>query len=146
VNLKRLIEGSFKKANDWIKNEDITLRIHMDEKIHLVVDEVRLDNILYVLFSNAIQYSKPGKQYVDVYAMKTKDKLKINIEDNGIGINKDLISKVFEMYYRANSYSKGSGLGLYNVKEIIDKLEGKVEIESEEGVGTKVKLVIPCVS
>ncbi|HCR52837.1 MAG TPA: hybrid sensor histidine kinase/response regulator, partial [Cytophagales bacterium] len=70
-------------------------------------------------------------------------KTSLTFQDNGIGIFSDLKDKVFEMFYRASDRSNGSGLGLYIVKETIDKLEGKVSIDSQIGIGTTVEIDIP---
>ena len=64
-------------------------------------------------------------------------------DDNGIGICKDCKEKVFDMFYRATELSKGSGLGLYIVQQATQKLEGKIELESTEYVGTKLKISLP---
>jgi signal transduction histidine kinase len=65
------------------------------------------------------------------------------IEDNGRGISKEHLKNVYRMFYRATDDGAGSGLGLYIVKETVDKLHGSIQIESEEGKGTTVKLEIP---
>jgi len=61
----------------------------------------------------------------------------IIFEDNGIGINQDLQEKVFNMFFRATEKSEGAGLGLYIVKEAIDKLGGTIEMKSTFGQGTQ---------
>jgi signal transduction histidine kinase len=63
--------------------------------------------------------------------------------DNGIGIRKEHLKKVFDMFYRATEKSQGSGLGMYIVKQAIDKLKGSVEIKSTFGKGTTIKIVLP---
>ena len=67
----------------------------------------------------------------------------IKIEDNGIGIPEKEKAKVFNMFYRANEQSKGSGLGLYIVKETVEKLEGTITLKSEEGQGTTFEIYLP---
>ena len=68
---------------------------------------------------------------------------KISINDNGKGIPQEHLDKVFKMFYRATDDNAGSGLGLYIVKETVEKLRGNVTLESEESVGTTVNLEIP---
>ncbi|MGY8914908.1 MAG: sensor histidine kinase, partial [Flavobacteriales bacterium] len=67
----------------------------------------------------------------------------IVIEDNGIGIGKEHIDKIFEMFYRATKLSTGSGMGMYIVKETIDRLQGTILIESELNKGTTFSISIP---
>jgi signal transduction histidine kinase len=65
------------------------------------------------------------------------------IHDNGKGIPKKHMRHVFKMFYRATDQNAGSGLGLYIVKEAVDKLNGSIKLNSEEGKGTEVDLIIP---
>jgi signal transduction histidine kinase len=67
----------------------------------------------------------------------------IIVKDNGIGISKENQEKIFDMFYRVSENSVGSGLGLYIVKEIVEKLDGKIEVESEPGKGTAFSIHIP---
>jgi signal transduction histidine kinase len=67
----------------------------------------------------------------------------VNIEDNGIGIDKEHINKIFDMFYRATKFSSGSGMGMYIVKETIDKLHGFINVESVIEKGTKFNFSIP---
>ena len=97
------------------------------------------------LITNSLRYSDTEKAdpNVKVHAHTESNKLHITISDNGQGIKKEHQSKIFEMFYRANETSNGSGLGLYIVKESVDKLKGKIELESEFGVGTSVHVILP---
>ena len=67
----------------------------------------------------------------------------ISISDNGIGIQQENLPHIFEMFYRATDSSSGSGIGLYIVKNAIEKLEGKIEIESYYGEGTTFTIWLP---
>jgi signal transduction histidine kinase len=67
----------------------------------------------------------------------------IEFSDNGVGIGIEHIGKIFNMFYRANTKSKGSGLGLFIFKETIAKLKGLVTVESELGIGTKFVIQLP---
>ena len=70
----------------------------------------------------------------------------IKVEDNGQGIDLEYHSKIFDMFYRANEKSKGSGLGLYIVKEALMKLSGSIQLDSTPGLGTTftIKLARHC--
>lgn len=106
-------------------------------------DSWRLKVILNNIISNSIRY-RNGKDPVIKVNIKVDDqKAKLSIEDNGKGIAKEHLSNVCKMFYRATDDGAGSGLGLYIVKEAIDKLNGSINIDSQEGKGTTVNLEIP---
>jgi signal transduction histidine kinase len=69
--------------------------------------------------------------------------LKIQIEDNGIGISDEHLPKIFEMFYRASEKSQGSGLGLYIVKETLEKLKGSIHVKSSHGHGSVFSVEVP---
>lgn len=107
-------------------------------------DPMRLNAILGNILSNACKYADPNRKLeVKLTAWVEDQTVSVLVEDNGIGIENGQKDKVFEMFYRATSASKGSGLGLYIVKEAIDKLKGTIDMDSEEGVGTKFLFKIP---
>src|SRR5690606_16967643 len=80
---------------------------------------------------------------VQVNARIDRDHVKLSVQDNGKGIEKKHLSHLGKMFYRATDEGAGSGLGLYIVKETLEKLQGSMAIESEEGHGTTVKFEIP---
>jgi signal transduction histidine kinase len=110
-----------------------------------MTDRGRLKVVLKNLISNAINYSDPNKteSYIRISIEQENGFYSIQIADNGIGIPEDQLEHIFEMFYRANESSQGSGLGLYIVKETIEKLKGKVEVESSKGEGSTFKIKIP---
>ena len=108
-------------------------------------DPGRISVLLNNLISNAIRYQNPNadKPYVDIAVETTADAAFIVVKDNGIGIDKAQQSKVFDMFYRVSQNSVGSGLGLYIVKETVEKLQGKIDLKSEPGTGTAFTIVLP---
>jgi signal transduction histidine kinase len=106
-------------------------------------DQWRLKVILNNIISNSIRY-RNGKDPVIKVNVEVDDKTaKVAIEDNGKGIAKEHLDQVYKMFYRATDDGAGSGLGLYIVKEAIDKLQGSIHIDSEVGRGTIVMFEIP---
>jgi signal transduction histidine kinase len=97
------------------------------------------------LISNAVKYCDLSKtnQIIKIDINQSESNIKIVIEDNGLGINKDYQEKVFSMFYRASEKSYGSGLGLYIVKETVKRLGGSIEIESSEGEYTRFIIKLP---
>ena len=109
-------------------------------------DRWRLKVILNNIISNAIRYRNGRDPLIKVDVDVSDRGAKVRIEDNGKGIAREHLKNVCRMFYRATDDGAGSGLGLYIVKEAIDKLNGSINIDSEEGKGTTVHLTIPEVS
>lgn len=106
-------------------------------------DRWRLKVILNNIISNAIRYRNGRDPIIKVDVNVTEQGAEVCIEDNGKGIAKEHLKHVCRMFYRATDDGAGSGLGLYIVKEAIDKLNGSIKIDSVEGQGTTVQLMIP---
>jgi signal transduction histidine kinase len=106
-------------------------------------DRWRLKVILNNIISNAIRYRNGKDPVIRVNVEINGNRAKLEVEDNGKGIAREHLDKVYRMFYRATDDGAGSGLGLYIVKETIDKLNGSISIESEVGKGTTVRFEIP---
>ncbi len=106
-------------------------------------DRWRLKVILNNIISNSIRYRNGRDPIIKINVHVGDGKAILEIEDNGRGISKMHIANVCKMFYRASDQGVGSGLGLYIVKETVDKLHGSINIESEEGKGTIVRVEVP---
>jgi PAS domain S-box-containing protein len=108
-------------------------------------DLLRIRIILNNIISNAYKYYNPHskKPYLKIDIQIEKEKVFIKIKDNGIGISEEYISKIFDMFFRATNRSDGAGLGMYIVKQSIDKLHGKIEIISTIDKGSLFKIELP---
>lgn len=108
-------------------------------------DPVRLKIILSNLISNAIKYHNPivKSPFIEVKIKYDTQSASIRIIDNGIGIPQTHISNIFKMFYRASEIAKGSGIGLYIVKETVEKIKGTVTVKSKVGEGTEFEITIP---
>lgn len=102
-------------------------------------DEVHFTNIIYNLIDNAIKYSKDNP-LIRVSTLNNGNQIQIRIQDNGIGMDKDTQGHIFEKFFRAHTGNihnvKGFGLGLTYVKNIVEAHRGKIEVQSEAGVGS----------
>jgi len=123
----------------------VEIKYEVNNERSFVSDKSRINIMLSNLISNAIRYQNPSNDnpLVDVKIDMSDTETGIIIKDNGIGISEENQEKIFGMFYRVSENSVGSGLGLYLVKEIVDKLNGKIEIESELGKGTAFLIRIP---
>ncbi|MBW4360102.1 PAS domain S-box protein [Flavobacterium taihuense] len=131
------------KFMEGIENVNFEVEILSEGKF--VSDFRRLSVIIANLCSNAIKYKDLSKQnqFVNFSISYNESRAIFIIKDNGIGIVAKDREKIFEMFYRATTHSSGSGLGLYIVKETLEKLGGKITVESELRVGTKFIVEVP---
>lgn len=107
-------------------------------------DRSRIVMIFNSIIANAVQYrDKRKKSFIRISISTTNEGACILFKDNGIGISREHISKIFDMFYRAHYSSKGSGLGLYNVKNAVEKLNGSITVFSEVDEGTTFRIILP---
>jgi len=117
---------------------NITITNYIDKEISLKVDKDSFTTIFSNLINNSIKYSK-DKGKVEIRGIDKKDALIISISDNGQGIEKQNINKVFNRFYRtpkARANTKGTGLGLALVKQLANRMNAEVAVESKIGKGT----------
>lgn len=145
VDFKKIIEQTFNDLS-YLKGAET---VHRDVDVSIgnfYSDPWRIGEIFRNLVSNAIKYRKLGADETRI-TIRIKsiglDQCQIVFSDNGIGIAGENLEKIFEMFYRASAQSDGSGLGLYIVKNAVDKVGGTVKVESEAGVGTTFKITLP---
>ncbi|MDO1448996.1 PAS domain S-box protein [Rhodocytophaga aerolata] len=107
-------------------------------------DATRIAIVFKQLISNSLKFFNPyaEESYLHIQIAVTQTKALITLEDNGMGIEKKYLPKVFNMFFKATDKSEGAGLGLYVVKQTIEKLGGSISVKSECGKGTTFKLVL----
>lgn len=125
------------------KGFDVEINISQTDDFY--TDLYRINIIVNNLISNAFRYSDLQKEnrFLKITGDINQEKAFITVEDNGIGIAEEHQQKIFDMFYRASENSKGSGLGLYILKETLEKINGKIRLSSEIGKGTSFYVEIP---
>ena len=123
----------------------ITWSIEVNAPYVFFSDKDRLNMVLYNTIKNSLDFCDQMKsnRVISIQVQTDHDKALIEIFDNGIGISAMHIGRVFDMFYRGTDLSKGSGIGLYTVREAVTLLGGIITIDSEYGVGTSVKIELP---
>lgn len=143
VSLNKIIDDTITQHNHNKNVDKITIiRNLLIDEIHS--DRLRLKIIINNLLSNAIKYADEIKKemFISINAYNSGTSHIIEIADNGIGIADEFKEHIFEMFFVINS-NKGSGLGLYIVKETVGKLNGSIGVFSESNVGSKFTVTIP---
>lgn len=125
---------------DYIEDQN---KINREVKVHqpnvFLSDSLRLKFVLNNLISNAFKFKDHSKDsFIKIKVDQLGEDLKIIVTDNGQGIAEEHVPRIFDMFYRATATASGSGLGLYIVKESVEKLNGHIEIDSTLGEGTTV--------
>jgi PAS domain S-box-containing protein len=144
INLKKLIDETYTDLN-YLKGADQIKKEIVIEGGDFYSDPWRIGEILRNLVSNSIKYRDFSRTdpEIKIKISVEEDKASILFTDNGIGISSANLNKIFEMFYRASIQSDGSGLGLYIVKNAVDKLGGQLKVSSELGKGTTFELSLP---
>jgi ligand-binding sensor domain-containing protein/signal transduction histidine kinase len=137
-NLHQLINEVLQELKYWPEAQRVTFDNRVATDMLIVSDQDRLKVILHNLIGNGVKYAdfRKTESFITIEAETKNSSLVLKISDNGIGIENEKQEKIFDMYYRGTDRSKGSGLGLFIVKEILAKVDGRVELESELGKGT----------
>lgn len=148
INFKEMLEditSNLKYMSSNNTTRQVAIKYEIKNQKVFLSDKSRINIMLNNLISNAIRYQNPesNNPFVDVEIDMSDTETDIIIKDNGMGISKENQNKIFDMFYRVSENSVGSGLGLYLVKEIVEKLDGKIEVESEVGIGTAFSIHIP---
>lgn len=140
VSANEIVERISKNYQLQIEDKQGKIELHLDPKIEMIIaDENHFTNMLSNLVDNAIKYSKDGLLIKIFTAMHGKN-VQIKVQDNGIGMNRETVNRVFEKFYRAHTGNihnvKGFGLGMSYVKTVVDVHKGKIKVESTLGKGS----------
>lgn len=145
LNISEEVHDAFNDLKYLDKEHKIEKIVESDTEKKFATDGRRLNVILKNIISNAIRYHnlKQDHPFIKVKIDYANDKAVISVEDNGIGIDAHHLDSIFKMFYRADESSKGSGLGLYIVKESLDKIGGQIEVKSILHRGSSFIITIP---
>lgn len=127
------------------KIDHVRFTTHVYQEEPFLSDDIAIKIILNNLLSNAFKYQRKNAddKFVELTVQVKDNKAEIRVKDNGIGIPENQIDKIFSMFYRATSEETGSGFGLYNAKDALNKLKGTIDVESKVNEGSTFMVIIP---
>lgn len=149
LDVNELLTGVVNTFALKVEKNGGTIVTHLDATRSIVLaDEMHITNVVFNLLDNAVKYKRPDEALrLTVRTWNDHDKFCLSIQDNGIGIKKENLKRVFDRFYRVHTGNlhdvKGFGLGLAYVKKVIQDHRGSIRAESELGVGTKFIIVLP---
>lgn len=146
IILSSIIQETINISDTALKIKNISLNHIHPDNIEVFVDENMVKTVLRNLISNAIKFTHTGGT-INVFAISKQDKVEIVISDNGVGMNEEIRKKLFNINTNITSHGtaneKGSGLGLVLCKEFVERLGGRIWVDSEEGKGSDFKFILP---
>lgn len=145
VHLMEEIHEEIDLLDFTVAGKKIRVDLQMEGTTPFYSDVIRVRTILTNILSNAIKYSDPNKSepFIKIIVLINEENCQIRIVDNGIGIKEEYHSRIFDLFFRATDQSQGTGLGLFIVKDTIQKLNGSIEVTSQINQGTTFRIQIP---
>jgi len=146
-NIMPLLKGYVLSFSSLAERKKITLSFNtIEENLNLYIDKDKVEKIINNLLSNAFKFTPEGGR-IDFTVEKLIEEAEIRIADNGIGIAKERLDKIFDRFYQVDGShtreSEGTGIGLALTKELVELHKGKIEVDSEYGKGTTLKILLP---
>ena len=147
TKLKDIVNGAILKNKTILLNERVSLELSNLKDEDVYTDSKWALFIVNQIIQNAIKYSKKEDKKIDIFSKEKNDKVILYIKDNGIGIKKGEIARVFERGFTGENGriigQKSTGIGLYLCKKLCDKLGLGIELNSEKDEGTEVRIIFP---
>lgn len=143
--LQNIINNVIKKNKNDLINKKVQVMLE-NLNVSIKTDSKWLEYVINQIVTNSVKYSKDEDIKLKIYSKKFKECIKLYIEDNGIGISKEDIGRVFDKGFTGNNgrkYIKSTGMGLYLCKNLLQKLGHDIYINSKQNVGTRVVIVFP---
>lgn len=136
VNLDELIDNIEWSLENKIQSSGAVINKYLQVE-HILFSKKNLRSILYNLISNAIKFKSGAAPVINIHTSLSGDNIILTIQDNGIGMNRGNLDKIFDIYGRLDQAVEGQGVGLYLAKKIVTADGENIVVESEPGVGSK---------
>jgi two-component system phosphate regulon sensor histidine kinase PhoR len=151
ISLHQLITNAVKNITLPLEEKHGKIELNIEAASDMIMaDELHMANIIGNMLDNAIKYAKPEGVIIHISTKNANKKIILSIKDNGIGMAKETISRIFEKFYRAHTGNihnvKGFGLGLSYVKSVVEAHNGTIKSESTLGIGSNFIISFPLAS
>jgi len=125
--------------------DKVLIHLTASENFSFYTEEKLFQSIMQNLIENSIKYRKPNiaDAVTKVSVRRYREGIKVKVKDNGLGMDKDLQKRAFDMFYRGHNHTEGSGLGMFIVKTHVEKLGGEIRVKSTPQMGTEVWVYLP---
>jgi PAS domain S-box-containing protein len=145
IDFVDIFNGCLEELNYSPEQARVKASVKLSSGANFYNDPTRIAIIFRHLLANGLKFynTSSAESYLHMHISVTPAKAYITLEDNGTGIEKKYLNKVFNMFFKATGRSEGAGLGLYIVKQTVEKLGGSISLKSESGKGTTFRIVLP---
>ena len=145
VSLRYLIESVIDELDNYPGREEVLIHLTANPEHTTTTDEHMLTNVLRGIIENSIKFRKTNANdtVIKVSVRPYKEGVKIKVKDNGLGMDRAMQKRAFDMFYRGHGHVKGSGLGLYIAKDAVEKIGGEITLKSQPFLGTEVSIYLP---
>lgn len=147
TNLKEIVNGAILKNKTTLLNEKVSIELSNLKDEEVYTDSKWAVFIINQIIQNAIKYSKKENKKIEISSQEKNDRVILYIKDNGIGIKKGEITRVFERGFTGENGriigQKSTGIGLYLCKKLCDRLGLGIELNSKKDIGTEVRIIFP---
>ncbi|HHG85923.1 MAG TPA: tetratricopeptide repeat protein [Bacteroidetes bacterium] len=144
LEVRKLVKEIISGLKERRKGGKVEFRLEVANNVRVVSDQWILGIVIENLLDNCIVFRDTERPaWCRISAKQLPEGIEISVEDNGIGIPEEIRGQVFDMFFRGDKRSSGSGLGLYNVKLALGKLSGTIEISGKAGKGVLLTLRLP---
>lgn len=141
IEFQEVMDDVLANMQELLTKEGAQVEVDFKYASKVEFSRKNLYSILYNLLSNSIKYKSPDRPpKVSFTTEKVDGYMLLSVQDNGLGMSEDNLSKMFTLFKRFHSHVDGTGMGLYIVKRMMDNANGMIEVESEQGKGTTFKL------
>lgn len=145
VSMEHLIKSVIEDHRFFSNSENLVFDLKVNQNKEFISDITRIRFVLNNLISNAIKYQDISKSVnrVEVSFSNDSNSATLVVEDNGVGIEADILPKIFDIYYRGSNQSTGAGIGLYVATDAVRMLGGTIDVNSTKGERTSFIVKIP---
>lgn len=141
VVFKEVFSDVEANIKDLLQKEKVKIHADFENAGHIQFSKKNVYSIMYNLLSNSVKYGSPDRiPEITINTKETDAYVVLSVKDNGLGISKENLPKMFTLFKRFHSHVDGTGMGLYIIKRMMDNAGGSIKVESEEGKGTEFKL------